>query len=674
MKKRLRILVPFAIAAAIIVFFLPRSAKFNYEYAKGKPWKYETLFAQFDFPILKTAEQLDQERYFASYNSIPYYRFSEQTVHANLNRAETLELGGLRSEVLETIQNIYSRGVVADDAFLASDGQEQTDVIYIQRGKHAKKCPSGEVYTLSEARSVFQSMIVNSAPSVNVDSILMAQSVYELIEPNLLYDAQTTELISAEAVSGISPTMGFVRAGQVIVSEGELVTAEIAQMLDSYKTEYEATVGYSGPVFLLWLANSLMAIALVSILFFVIYFTKPKILTDVRLYYILLVYLIFALTPLVVMRFREDLLYMVPFTLAALYLHAFFRPRLILPVFISTLLPLLLFTNNGVILFTMHLLAGAVSIYSFNYLSKSWKQFLSALITFSVLALVYLGFHWLGYANASIPRILAYLFTASILTVLGYPLIFLFEKIFNLVSTSRLMELCDTSNPLIRELEKKAPGTFQHSLQVMNMADTVSRSIDANPNLVRAGALYHDIGKMLNPQCFVENESLMHKDEEKKYHAGLTPKQSAADILRHVTDGYEMARKHGIPDKVSEFILTHHGTSVASFFYNKFLNEGGDPSEIKDFQYDGRKPVSKEQVILMLCDTVEAASRTLKDHSPESFSRFIEDIVSAKLRAGQLDEAEISISELGIVKEELKTYLGQIYHERIAYPKRQVNK
>lgn len=671
MKTRLRILIPFALTALILVFFLPRSAKFSYEYAKGKPWKYETLFAQFDFPILKTAQQLDQERYFASYNAIPYYRIYEQTVQANMNRAEQMELGLYKSEVLEAMDAIYARGVVADQGLHVQDGQLSSDVIYIQRGKRAQKVPSAEVYELSDARAAFRGMLPASA---ELDSIITANALMDLIEPNLSFDAQTTDLINAEAVSSISPTQGYVKAGQPIVSEGELVTSDIAQILDSYKAEYEATMGYDKPRFFLWLANILMAAGMVFVLFFVIYFTKPKILTDKRLYYILLIYLLFSLATLILLRLHEDLLYMVPFTLAALYLHAFFRPRLILPVFMCTLLPLLIFAEDGVVLFFMNMIAGAVSIYSFNFLNRGWKQFISALITFSVLLLVYLAFYLLSYTSASLPRVIVRLFTASFLSVLGYPLIYLFEKIFNLVSTSRLIELCDTSNPLIRDLEKKAPGTFQHSLQVMNMADAVARAIDANPNLVRAGALYHDIGKMNNPQCFVENESLLTKDEDKKYHSGLTPKQSAADILRHVTDGYEMAQKNGLPEQVSDFILTHHGTSVASFFYNKFLNDGGDPAEMKDFQYSGKRPVSKEQVILMLCDTVEAASRTLKDHSPESFSRFIEDIVAAKMRAGQFDEAEISISELGVVKSELKAYLAQIYHERIAYPKRIINR
>ena len=257
--------------------------------------------------------------------------------------------------------------------------------------------------------------------------------------------------------------------------------------------------------------------------------------------------------------------------------------------------------------------------------------------------------------------VLVRLLAASLLTVAGYPLIYLFEKMFNLVSNSRLRELCDTSNSLLRQLEQKAPGTFQHSLQVMNMADAAARAIDANPLLVRAGALYHDIGKMRNPQCFVENESLLSKNEADKYHFGLTPEQSAHDIIKHTID----------------FIRTHHGTSTVSYFYNKALNSGSEV-DIEQFRYPGVKPATREQVILMLCDTIEAASRSLQTHTPESCAAFVDKIVKGKLEEGQLDASEISIKELEELKEALKTYLLQMHHERIAYPenrnKKQIKK
>ena len=672
--SRLRIFISFVGVAVVLALFLPRSAKFGYVYEKGKPWNYETLFAQFDFPIIKTEEQLASERGSSAVAIIPYYRFSSEVATKNIAKASQLDLGSLKAPLLSALQSIYDRGVVSDEEVKVESYQILDEVIYIQRDKHAVKLPSSEVYRLTDARGKLLSEVESLTHAESVDSLFRSQGVYDLLVPNLLYDRQATDLVNAESSATVSPTIGYVAAGQQIVSSGEIVTAELAQVLDSYRKEYEATVGYDGPMVLLWLGNVAMALALVLVLFFSIYHTKPKILSDARLYYLLLIFLLFSIVPLLLARHREDLLYIFPFTLAALYLQAFFRPKLIIPVYMATLLPLLVFTNNGLVLYVMYLVAGLLSIYTFSFFGSGWKQFLAALINFVALSAVYLAFHWLDIVNADVVRILMYLFAASMLQVLGYPLIYLFEKIFNLVSNSRLTELCDTSDPLIRELEQKAPGTFQHSLQVMSMADPVARAVDANPLLVRAGALYHDIGKMLNPQCFVENESLIQKEESSKYHYGLTPAQSARDIIKHVTDGYELAHQHHLPEKVCEFILTHHGTSVASYFYYKFLNEGGDKAEKDAFQYNGRKPFTKEQVILMLCDSIEAASRTLKEHSPQAYSDFVEGIVAAKMSDGQLDDADISVRELGIVKEVLKNYLAQMHHDRIAYPKRNKNK
>jgi hypothetical protein len=263
---------------------------------------------------------------------------------------------------------------------------------------------------------------------------------------------------------------------------------------------------------------------------------------------------------------------------------------------------------------------------------------------------------------------LVQIFVGAMLTVALYPLIYLFERIFGLVSSTKLNDLADTNNALLQELSSKAPGTFQHCLQVMNMVDAVGRALDADVPLLRAAALYHDLGKMQNPLCFIENESSSPGAE--KYHDGKTPMESAADIIRHVDDGVAVATEHHLPDILKEFILTHHGTSYTGYFLNKYLNDGGDPSQVSAFQYHGHKPLTKEQVILMVCDTIEAASRTLKEYTPEACDKFVESMVKAKEKAGQLEEADISIRELNVMKTVLKQYLQQIYHNRVAYPKR----
>ncbi|MBQ9660613.1 MAG: HDIG domain-containing protein [Bacteroidales bacterium] len=664
-KDFLRILLPLGIAFLLLVLLMPRGAKFAYDYHKGRTWKYETLYAQFDFPIYKTEDQIREERGSATSDAIPYYKFSEEIGSRNLRSAERLEIGSLRSAVVSSMRAIYQRGVIPDDG---SRRHADSEVLYIQRDKRAVKYPFSEVYRLTEARARLLSDVSDVSKS-NVDSILRANSVYDLLVPNLLYDEQTTDLIQAEASTRISPTSGYVTAGQLIVQEGEIVTAEIAQMLDSYKREFEANVGYAGSTGMMLLGNVLIALAILALLFLAVYFNNPRIFADARFPYLVTVFILSALLALILVRVNERSLYIVPFSLIALLLQAFMKNRVVVPVYVISLLPLLIFSHDGAVLFVMYFVAGMVAILAFRRFNRGWQQFITALITFAVLAVVYLGFRTADMVAGNIWRALLSLFVGSMLTVAGYPLVYLFERLFNLVSSSRLIELCDVSNPLIRELEKKAPGTFQHSLQVMNMADTVARAVDANADLVRAGALYHDIGKMNNPLCFVENESLIAREGTPKYHSGMSPEQSARDIIRHVTEGVEIAQKHRLPGVILDFIRSHHGTTTTGYFYAQFLRAGGDPALSGEFRYPGIKPQTKEQIILMLCDSVEAASRTLAEYTPEAYSAFVEGIVAGKMDEGQFDQADISISELGTVKETLKQYLAQIHHERIVYPK-----
>ena len=668
----LRTLFPLSIAFLLLVLLMPRNARFAYDYHKGRTWKYETLYAQFDFPIYKTEEQMLAERGDASAEVIPYYKYSDEIVSRNVNAAERLELGTLRSAAVSALRAIYQKGVMADDRNLRR-GDAGAEVLYIQRDKRATKVPFSEVYRVTDARARLLSDLT-AVSGGDVDSLLRATGAYELLEPNLLYDEQTTALVHAESATNVSPTSGYVNAGQLIVKEDEIVTAEIEQMLDSYKREFEANMGYTGPPVLMMLGNVLIALAIVSLLLLSILLNNKRILADSRYPYIVVVFLLGALTALILVRVNEKALYLVPFTLVALLLQAFMKNRLVVPIYVVSLLPLLIFSHDGAVLFVMFFVAGMVGTLAFRYFNRGWKQFITALITFCVLALSYLGFHAAELVAGNVWSALLSLFIGSMLTVAGYPLVYLFERLFNLVSISRLIELCDVSNPLIRELEQKAPGTFQHSLQVMNMVDIVARAVDANADLVRAGALYHDIGKLYNPICFIENESLVSRDGGPRYHEGMTPEQSAREIIRHVPEGVEMAQKHRLPDMIIDFIRSHHGTTSTGYFYSQYLAAGGDPAHADDFRYPGFKPETKEQIILMLCDSIEAASRTLTEYTPEAYSAFVERIVAGKMEEDQFEHADISISELGTVKETLKQYLAQTHHERVAYPQKKNKK
>ena len=671
-----RVLIPLVVLFLVLTLIFPRTAKFSYDYRKGSPWSHETLLAQFDFPILKTDEQIREEKSRSKSVVIPYYRYRQDIVDNCRKAAEGIDMGRysyLRPLIVASMDGIYSNGVVPDEG-VKLDGHSDPSgaVLYIQKDKRAGKKPVSEVFKESEAKNRLLSDIAAKYPRINADSVLRSAGIYDFIVPNLEYDPKTTELVRSESSNQVSATQGFVSAGQLIVSEGEIVTAEIAQMLDSYKVEYENSMGYGGPRILFWLGNAFIAFALVLLFFLMIYFLNRRLFMDHRkFWYLIFIFIIASVLALIINKFAPRCLYMVPFTLTALYLEAFFKNKVIFPICCVSFLPLLVFAENGVVLFVMFLLASIVAVFTFRFFNQGWQQFIMSGIVFVSILVTYFGFRMIDMVNDDPYMAVLYMFIGSMLIVAGYPLIYLFERMFNLVSSSRLRELCDTNNKLLRELEHKAPGTFQHSLQVMNMCDAAARAIDANVLLVRAGALYHDIGKMKNPLCFIENESMSPKGVH--YHEHLSPKESARAIIKHVSDGLELAAENRLPDVIQDFILTHHGTSNTSYFYNKYLNEGGDPNDVSDFFYKGRKPQTTEQIILMICDTLEAASRTLKDNSAATFSVFVENIVASKMKIGQFDQADISIKDLNTVKETLKAYLSQIYHERVVYPQRKNN-
>lgn len=667
--NRFRVYFPLMLLFMLLVFLMPKAPKFSYDYQKGSPWMYETLTAQFDFPILKTDAQIQQEMEKASQSVIPYYRLNSSIASQVEEAVFSADLGrfsSVKGELASVLRSIYDKGVISSRNL--SDARESiSDLLYIQKGNRAQKVPMSEIYTTESAAALFRESVSQICSGADVDSLYSAVSFSDIIQPDLIFDQQITDLVHDEAINYISRTKGVARAGQTIVSEGEIVTAEVAQLLDSYKEEYNRSIAADGPTAYRVISTILLAFSLIVVLFLAIYYCNSKIFEQYNKYlYLLMVFALSAVASSVICRFGQEFFYMVPFTLIALYLLAFFKKRVVFTVYVISLLPLLLFAREGVELFVMYLVAGVVGMLVFSWFNRGWLQFVTALIVFVVMALVWGAFNLSegldGPVDYSMVLLMAF---GALLSVAAYPLIYLFEKIFKLVSNSKLVELSDTSNKLLRMLADKAPGTFQHSLQVMNLSDEVARAIGANVLLIRAGALYHDIGKIANSQCFTENET-----PGVRYHEGLAPKESAQEIIRHVSDGLALAEKYGLPSVIKEFIQTHHGTTCTAYFYNKHLVEGGSESERGDFCYDGVRPKTKEQVVLMLCDAVEAASRSLRDYSAESISELVERIINGKIDDGQLSESEISMSELNVAKDVMKSYIQQMYHARVAYPKR----
>ena len=592
-----KVYLPLVLLFALLVFVMPRSPKFNYEYRKGSPWMPETLLAQFDFPVLKTDVQLQEERDKAGSEIIPYYRLDGKVASRSKNELAALDLGehsSLRPFLEEILTSIYSKGVLAPSA-----GQNVEDLkhnpgnlIYVQKDRRAFKVPVSEVFTQEDAVAYLYDSLAEVYAGNDLDSLYDATSVASLVVPDLVFDQQTTDLVHEERVNYVSSTQGVVKAGQVIVSKGEMVTAEIEQLLDSYKAEYDLSVGYGSSRAYMWAGNVLIAFFIVLVLFLAICYCNFRIFDEYNKYlYLLIIFALAALASSIVAKTDPSLFYMMPFTLISLYLLAFFTKRMVFSVYFISLLPMLIFAQAGVELFMMYLVAGSVCMLVFGFFNRGWLQFVTALIVFVVMVIVWGAFRLVdGIEGLKDYHTVLDLGLGALLSVAGYPLIYLFEKIFKLVSNTKLTELCDTNNKLLRNLADKAPGTFQHCLQVMNLADAAARSIDANVLLVRAGALYHDIGKIANPQCFTENEN-----PGVGYHAGLTPKESAQEIIRHVSDGLAMADKNGLPGIIKEFISSHHGTTSTGYFLTQYLNNGGNPDEVSEFYYDGVKPVKRSR-------------------------------------------------------------------------------
>ena len=397
--------LPLLVVLVLLVLLMPRSAKFNYDYKKGSPWPYETLISPFDFPILKTEAEIEEEKARSGGTVIPCYRYSAEVEGNSVRALEAVDLGKyarLKPVLLTSFGKIYSKGIISDAKVKVSGayGPVSEDMVRVQKGNKALSYPVKELFKVSEAKTRLLTDAVGRYPEFPLDSILNHCGVYNLLTPNLIYDRALTELVHSETTDYVSPTQGYVRAEQKIVSKGEIVTSDIARMLDSYKAEFNSVVGYTGPRILLWLGNLLIALILLVILYFTILCTNPRIFDEKnRYYYLLTLFLLSALAAFIVERLRPSLLYLIPFPIFALYLRAFYQKQVVFPFYMVCLLPLLIFSGNGVEHFVMNLTAGAVALYAFGYFSRGWHQFISVVIVFVTLVIVYFGFRLIDTAT-----------------------------------------------------------------------------------------------------------------------------------------------------------------------------------------------------------------------------------------------------------------------------------
>lgn len=659
----------FAVLAVAMIVLYPREGKFQYNYQIGHPWLYETLIAPIDFPLLKTESEMLAEMEEKASDVVDCYNFDISVGPSMIERFSRVSIEHnldvqVRKVCTDILYNSYENGIVSD----FGGGDISDKVIFVQKDRRVSEIPAVNVNTVEYVYNSIVYELGYKFPSLDVEALVSSVNLRSFVAPNLLYDENTTQMVHREAVNYISPSKGMIYAGQLIVSKGELVTSEICQMLDSYKAEYKVSFGYTESGFSLFLEHLLVTVLIVALFAVTLLFEDRSIYSRLNelMFYLLMMLLSFAATSLLC-RLNQKLLFLFPYAVFITIASSFFKKETIFPIYAVILLPVLILAESGLELFLINIVSGAVALLALSRFSRGWVQFLNVCFIFLSMMVVRIALNLAaGVSNIAdvLDREVVFLALNSFLVIMLYPLVFLFEKGFAFVSYARLRDLADTNNDLLQELQRKAPGTFQHSLQVANMAEYAARSIGASPMLVRVGALYHDIGKGENPMCFVENQT-----EGVEYHKQLTPEESARLIIKHVEDGMSLARKGGLPEVVSDFILTHHGTTSVSYFYNVFCNNGGD-SQLKNlFTYPGKRPETKEQVILMMADSVEAASRTLKNYSDESISNLVDKILEGKITSEQFAGADISLKDVEIVKDSFKNFIKQFYHSRISYPK-----
>lgn len=678
---------------AAIVFIFPSEVKFKYEFQKAKPWLHDNLIAPFDFPIFKAEAELQEDIQKAESSVSVNYRVKPEIKEKNLNQFEVLFTEKWNDEVAkkskgyfnnktfslgfnkDTIKNlnfktgidaltkIYEKGIYAqDEVFQGKEGNFEFNLI---NENTAKKVTLSELNNLQQAHFEALNLLKNN---LQVNNEFVISVIDNCLEPNLNYDQQFTENLIEQAKNQVSETRGVVLKNEKIIDRGQVVTDELFQKLESLRREYEGKKVGIEQLYLVRLGEVfLVGLVVLVLLIFITIFRKDVINVNNRLGFIFLVFTLTVYMAAISFYFPQININVLPFCILPILIRAFFDERLATFTYTLAIILIGFFAPNSFEFVFIQLITGTLVVLYLVSIRKRSQLLSASFVIFGVYSLSYLGFaiiqegDWqkIEYMN------IAWYAGSAILVMLVYPLIFLFEKAFGFLSDITLMELSDTNHPLLKGLATQAPGTFQHSLQVANLAQAACDNVGGDSMLIRVGALYHDIGKSKNPQFFIENQISGHNP-----HDELSPKESAKIIINHVIDGVEMAKKQNLPEILIDFIRTHHGTSMTRYFYNTLKNEIGEEKiNKKDFTYPGPLPFSKETAILMMADSVEAASRSLPKYDEETINNLVENIINNQAAENQFINADITFKELSKIKQLFKKMLHNIYHIRIAYPK-----
>ena len=655
----------------IIVYFLPKEGKFNYdEFDINTPWKYGLLQASFDFPIYKNEQQVqkEQDSILATYQ--PYFHLDKEIgknmqkklrEDYNKNLRQVLPISSYIRYIERVLEDIYNHGILnaEDAAFIVRDSIENIQLIDKNVGTEK---PAKELYTIKEA---YEHLL-------NVDTAYYDKRIFQLcnlsnyLTPNLIYDKEKSELAKKDLLSKISWSSGYVLNGQKIIDRGEIINEQTYNILLSLRKEWEDRSKSTKETRMTTFGQILFVSMFV--LFFMIYlelFRKKYYERKGTLTLLFALVVFFPVILSIMVTQNIGSVYVIPFAMIPIIVGIFLDSRTAFVAHIIIILLSSITLRYPYEFMVLQIGAGMAAIYSLRELSQRSQLFRTALIVFTCYALLYFAFALIQDDDLTKlnTRMYIYFGINGILLLFAYPLLFILEKTFGFTSNVTLVELSNINNSLLRKMSEIAPGTFQHSLQMANLAAEAANRIGANSQLVRTGALYHDIGKTLNPAFFTENQSGINP------HKSLSYEQSAQVIINHITDGIKLAEKHNLPKVIKDFIRTHHGAGVAKYFYISYKNEHPDEEiDISMFSYPGPNPFTKEQAILMMADAVEAASRSLPEYTEESINGLIEKIVDGQVQDGYFKECPITFKDIALVKALFKEKLKTVYHTRITYP------
>ena len=660
----------FIAATFLILYLFPKAGQFKYDFQKGKPWQYENLYAPFSFTIKKDAVSLASEKEQIVNNAVPYfnmdmavvtgvtkefYRLLDEAYQNSLFRVPKLSI---QSKGAAIIDQIYKHGIVNE---LYSYDPDK--LVYLKSSNEIDEVTFHQIVSFDNIESIVKAATSLETISPSID--LLEKILTIVIKPNVSLNTKLTQAAIDDEVNAMNPNKGIIEKSGRIIAKGELVDTDAYQILDSLKAEYQSQVWTKSNY--LWLLVGYGLLVMLVLLMLLLFLNKyrPEIYNNnTKVTFIFFNVMLMVLLTTIVVKMDAKYVYVVPLCILPLILKAFFDPRLGLYVHVLTILLLGFIVPNSFEYLFLQIIAGIVTILTVSELYKRANLFISvSQITF-IYIIGYFAFVLIQEGNIYEFEwvIFGYFVLCGLATLFAHPLIYFYEKLFGLVSDVSLLELSDTNSKLLKELSNKAPGTFHHSLNVANLAEAAAQEIGANSMLVRVGALYHDIGKMASPTFFTENQlSGINAHDE------LDPKESASIILNHVIDGIEIARKYNLPDRIIDFIRTHHGTSMVYYFYKKELEKQGQANK-EDFKYPGPIPFSKETAILMMADSVEAASKSLKDPTSTKIDVFVEKIIDAQMEQGQFLNSDVTFKEIELIKKVLKKKLNNMFHLRVEYP------